>query len=677
MRGIHICAICCFFLSIADALRVADPATAQFAYVSVLASVTPNMSQGMQKYYDDMARIADELSMAGSKFPYVILSNIPDIHRSVEARPNIRFEALGPWLEFPCKGTPANNIYGPFQSVATKWKTEAIWQKLHIWNLTAYKRVLYLDLDVSINSNPDHLFHAAMPRGGVAGQRDDELCLGHGFDLEADVPIVGFRAADARRCTARSAIRSRGFISRIWRQGRLVGTWPPSESKTKGFNAGVLLLEPNPRIISDLHIYYRDRMHESCEEIVLLGNEQPIIAQMFAERNLLGLLSLEEVSFDHCIDVYHRRKFLSKTMLPAISHHAMEKYVTKHFADFVKITLPIIEILTCVRERKASKQREEVQKTSELKILTVANLEREYLPLSSAIARYYNTNFEVLGLGEQYYGLLFKLDKLSSRLAELSTMSNETHDIVVMFVDAYDVLPVADSQEILAKFNNFTCNGLACDIVFSSDHCAMGQPVKAFATRVANKFAKDLYCHKVPGLRCQGMEKGTLRNSGAYIGKVGPMLDLVQRMQRLYQKVKNHTSAGSDQLLLNNIDLSGMRTAMDFHSSIFFTWSFGTFKEMACFSKLDTLSDKWTKGLTYSQGRLQFEHTGVMPSVVHAIMHRRMKLLEDTIRDSLNVSIPASVNEIGTRKFANEAMGDVMEVAHKGSHLMPVDSRTC
>merc|ERR1712061_661799 len=123
-------------------------------------------------------------------------------------------------------------------------------------------------------------------------------------------------------------------------------------------------------------------MHESCEEILLLGNEQPIIAQMFAERNLLGLLSLEEVSFSHCIDVYHRRNFLSKTMLPAISHNAMEKYVTKSFADLVEFSLPILEISTCVRERNASNERARVQKTSELKILTVANVEREYLPLS-------------------------------------------------------------------------------------------------------------------------------------------------------------------------------------------------------------------------------------------------------------------------------------------------------
>merc|ERR1712048_933514 len=125
--------------------------------------------------------------------------------------------------------------------------------------------------------------------------------------------------------------RSRGFISRLWRQSRCVGTWPPSESKVKGLNGGVLLLEPNPRIISDLHIYYRDRMHDPCEEIELLGIEQPVIAQMFAERKLLGLLSLEEASFHHCIDVYHQRKFLSKTMLPTISHNAMEKYVTKSF----------------------------------------------------------------------------------------------------------------------------------------------------------------------------------------------------------------------------------------------------------------------------------------------------------------------------------------------------------
>jgi len=46
---------------------------------------------------------------------------------------------------------------------------------MHLWGLTDYDRVIYLDADTMLIRNIDHLFDAALPRGPVLGQGDKQF----------------------------------------------------------------------------------------------------------------------------------------------------------------------------------------------------------------------------------------------------------------------------------------------------------------------------------------------------------------------------------------------------------------------------------------------------------------------------------------------------------------------
>lgn len=107
--------------------------------------------------------IAKQLQKVGSQYPLVVLTNRPEkLDAGITAEfPNLIPTPMGEW--FTGRTCKASMGY------------EKTLQKIKIWELTDYDKVMWLDTDVEVKINPDPVFEKEV-NGGVMAMISDPSC---------------------------------------------------------------------------------------------------------------------------------------------------------------------------------------------------------------------------------------------------------------------------------------------------------------------------------------------------------------------------------------------------------------------------------------------------------------------------------------------------------------------
>jgi len=133
---------------------------------------------GQEMAHMGTLRLAQQLKTLGSKYPLVLLTNDPkllaidhnDTKRSLY--PNVVIKPIhqGDWLKQQCKLKPGNGLH---------------YQKLSIFGMTDYDKLMWIDTDMTLRKNLDGIFddprYDLLDGKRIYGQRDDYFsCDGKG-----------------------------------------------------------------------------------------------------------------------------------------------------------------------------------------------------------------------------------------------------------------------------------------------------------------------------------------------------------------------------------------------------------------------------------------------------------------------------------------------------------------
>jgi len=124
---------------------------------------------------EHLLKVSKELRQLGSKYPLVLLTNAPKLveikHNKTlqEQYPNVVIRELADdeWLKHECKMAEGHLTH---------------FQKLSIFGLTDYDKLLWMDADVKAQKNMDSIFNEYDTKGGmqVWGQHDNWMCEKNG-----------------------------------------------------------------------------------------------------------------------------------------------------------------------------------------------------------------------------------------------------------------------------------------------------------------------------------------------------------------------------------------------------------------------------------------------------------------------------------------------------------------
>jgi hypothetical protein len=122
--------------------------------------------------YSSIGNLAQSLLDVDSPFPLVVLvsSNFSGLASAVSTYPNIVLHVLDPleYIQPKCK---------QFEGVPRGYHLS--YQKLQIFQMDQYDRLIWLDSDLLINENIDHLFDLPTHDGAtIYGQQWDSQCVG-------------------------------------------------------------------------------------------------------------------------------------------------------------------------------------------------------------------------------------------------------------------------------------------------------------------------------------------------------------------------------------------------------------------------------------------------------------------------------------------------------------------
>lgn len=141
--------------------KVAGLKRRSVAFVETSAAVSPVTTlRPPPGGYWGVVSLADDLKRVNSSYPLVVLTNVPAL-LSVKGHPNlIAFELRSDsFLHRNCKMHPGNNIH---------------FQKLNIFGMTNYDKLVWMDTDLRVQKNVDHIFNLDTHGGTtVHAQVDD------------------------------------------------------------------------------------------------------------------------------------------------------------------------------------------------------------------------------------------------------------------------------------------------------------------------------------------------------------------------------------------------------------------------------------------------------------------------------------------------------------------------
>mmetsp|Transcript_75502 Transcript_75502/g.233571 ORF Transcript_75502/g.233571 Transcript_75502/m.233571 type:complete len:359 (+) Transcript_75502:184-1260(+) len=247
-------------------------------------------------------------------------------------------------LQVPC-GVPVLMYTGRW---ASTWN--AAYQKLQAFSLEEFSKVLLLDLDVKIQGNLDHIFEIPLPSGGVAGQRNDDICLGEDFDQYLDLPIVGQNRSRSEP-EGRDLLRHTGYaklVEKLFKMysdrvtantsagldlmdvggskiGRQKLSRSPRDTWNLGLNSGILLLVPNRTDLEGLQRIEGLLPHD-CSEWWPDGADQVVIANYFVKSSRAWILPATDAAYAHCSFFYETSGYVPSGQTIRAVHATAEKY---------------------------------------------------------------------------------------------------------------------------------------------------------------------------------------------------------------------------------------------------------------------------------------------------------------------------------------------------------------
>jgi hypothetical protein len=199
--------------AVAGRLELGYPFDPELAYVCLCANV--------RAVYPTLVLFQQLRSIHATRGQYVVLlaSDIPPAIHGLFQLWNITIAA---YPAHPSLFKPGYAV----QAQSTRDRDRILWQKLWVWNLTAYRRVIMLDGDLLLRRNFDELFDVELPpSGGIAG-----------------VPMI---------YSGEKIV----FWESIPQIHNLTGEYPKAGEPRLGFtglNSGVLLLQPSAETFADL-----------------------------------------------------------------------------------------------------------------------------------------------------------------------------------------------------------------------------------------------------------------------------------------------------------------------------------------------------------------------------------------------------------------------------------------
>ena len=198
---------------------------------------------------------------------------------------------------------------------------------------------------------------------------------------------------------------------------------------------------------------------------------------------------------------------------------AVAKAAAKEAAKEAAKDKGAVEVAVEVGDDGSVSTETEEMSLSKLHVVCVATEVKPELKLLYSSALDLGAKMAVLGLGAPWRGLASKIDLLKEYLAEVPPTD------LVLFVDAYDVLLLADAKLMIKRFNT-----LKAPVVFSAEY-----------TCAPDKGLSLLYAHNTT-------MQFSYVNSGSYIGYVSNVRTMLDEVQR--DIAVHHTLNGADQVRL-------------------------------------------------------------------------------------------------------------------------------
>ena len=221
-----------------------------------------------------------------------------------------------------------------------------------------------------------------------------------------------------------------------------------------------------------------------------------------------------------------------------------------------------------------------------LYLVTVATHSSGYFEALKVGSKKNNFQLVVLGWDQPWKGLSYKFESIKKYLKTLND------DDIVIFVDAFDVIPIERKEIVLEKFKKFNTK-----ILFSKDQTINNYNPLSIIRNLTFGNCDDLY---------------TVTNSGSYMG-------YVKYLKILFDKIEIKDIKGSDQKLLNtfcqqNKYFLDKYIKIDYDGEIFFN--------AGCISWIDTMTSPLFNGTSCYIGLeddLINPKTGKMPSFIHGV----------------------------------------------------------
>jgi len=192
-------------------------------------------------------RLAKDLQKSGSKYPLVVITNVKHlIQKGANSSSGMVIRELqdDEFLKRTCE---------------IKKKNELHFQKLMVFNMTQYEKMIWMDTDIHVRKNVDHLFE----------EGEDQVITGQYDDWGCDGKISGH------------ADKSGG-----------------------GFCSGVMRFQPSQEHFQGL-LEHQAGMKECW-------GDQAIIQEYFSRVSMLTTFDTETVSFNHCFQHKNTKEELAK-----------------------------------------------------------------------------------------------------------------------------------------------------------------------------------------------------------------------------------------------------------------------------------------------------------------------------------------------------------------------------
>ena len=163
-----------------------------------------------------------------------------------------------------------------------------------------------------------------------------------------------------------------------------------------------------------------------------------------------------------------------------------------------------------------------------VKLVTVATHTEGYLPWLKLSCERHNTDLTILGFGEKWQGYAWKLNLMLNYIKTLE------ENILVCFIDAYDVLLLRPLDEIVEYYNKIV--SLTNKKIIIADDVSVSNITKFFSYVIFGK--------------C----KNTIINSGTYIGMRDDIIDVLNFLTLRFKPSDNDQIILSDYIKANPND---------------------------------------------------------------------------------------------------------------------------